>query len=122
MLCCSDLKAQAKYILEETLWEELYHCQMLRGSGGAWGLLHRAFPHPWRLFATETGAVVTGWLVGCRLVASGLLGYKVLLHDSFLLAERSSSLAWPAQATPAALVACFSHARSSRAGSSCCSY
>lgn len=46
--------SQAKQLIEETHWEHVYCCKMVRTSRGAYGLLHHSFPEPWQLYAAPS--------------------------------------------------------------------
>ncbi|PNH02557.1 hypothetical protein TSOC_011454, partial [Tetrabaena socialis] len=44
------LRRCAAEVLEPATWEVLYKARMLRGSRGANGMLHRAWPHRWAVY------------------------------------------------------------------------
>ncbi|GIL97174.1 hypothetical protein Vretimale_2909 [Volvox reticuliferus] len=44
------LRQRAAEVLDETRWGTLYSAKVLRGSRGANGFLHRAWPHRWALY------------------------------------------------------------------------
>ncbi|GLI59331.1 hypothetical protein VaNZ11_001188 [Volvox africanus] len=48
------LRQRAAEVLDENLWSTLYSAKVLRGSRGANGLLHRAWPHRWALYPAAT--------------------------------------------------------------------
>lgn len=48
------LRSRAAEVLEPSSWDTLYTCRMLRGSRGANGLLHRAWPHRWAVYPAAT--------------------------------------------------------------------
>ncbi len=67
------LRSRAAEVLEPSSWDTLYTCRVLRGSRGANGLLHRAWPHRWAVYpaATREWTVEQVYLLfrGCILPA-----------------------------------------------------
>jgi len=51
-LPCRQLKAQAAELIDDpSAWEALFHLEDVRTAAGAVGMLHRAYPGPWRLYS-----------------------------------------------------------------------
>jgi hypothetical protein len=49
---CRKLKALARRLTEEAVWDTLYCCRLYRTGKGASGMLLRSFPGPWQLYST----------------------------------------------------------------------
>ncbi|EFJ48729.1 hypothetical protein VOLCADRAFT_104580 [Volvox carteri f. nagariensis] len=63
----TSLRQRAAEVLDEATWSTLYCARVLRGSRGANGLLHRAWPHRWTLYPTATPD--TRYVGGCLLAS-----------------------------------------------------
>ena len=47
---CRKLKKRAAAVLEDTLWQDVYHLWVLRNATGSVGWLYHTFGEPWKVY------------------------------------------------------------------------